>query len=334
VSLKIMTPKRFTGFIVIATLMATAFAQHSRTQKEAATSGSPATRQFSDCPNCPVMVILPPGTFAMGSPQSEVGRVRNDESPVHEVNIRSFAIGKFEVTVAEFSLFLGERGLIENTMARLRTEKVPIEFHQEDNHPVVNISWDEARDYTIWLSRKTGKVYRLPSEAEWEYAARAGTQTAYYWGNNPDDICEYENVLDMTAKSKISWASKWNMGTKCSDGYAYTAPVGSFKPNPFGLYDMLGNAQEWVADCQHKSRGLKDLTLQSDTRDLFYAFVDYYGAPSDGSVWEGGDCSISHMVRGGTWRYPPSNARAASRGWGEQNYRGDPARGFRVARTL
>jgi len=158
-------------------------------------------------------------------------------------------------------------------------------------------------------------------------------QTMYYWGDDPDTICQHENVRDLTAKAEINWASNWP-SAKCSDGYAYTAPVGSFKPNPFGLYDMLGNASEWVADCQHKSRGLKNLTLQSDTKDLFFAFVDYYDAPTDGSVWEGGECNISHMVRGGAWRYDASDARAARRSWGEQNYRGDPSRGFRVARNL
>lgn len=269
----------------------------------------------------------------MGSPRNEAGRIRDDESPVHKVNVRSFAMGKFEVTVGQFAIFVKEKSLLNNLVGHIREEKSPIEFHQEDTHPVVNVTWNEVKDYTIWLSKKTGKTYRLPSEAEWEYAARAGTTTSYYWGDNPDDACAYANVLDLTAKTQIPSASNWKGFPKCSDGYAYTAPVGSFKPNAFGLYDMLGNAEEWVADCNHKSAGLNNLTLQSETRDIFKAFVDYNGAPSDGSVWEGGNCD-SHMVRGGSWRYFPTFARSAARSWGEQNYRGDPARGFRVARTL
>jgi formylglycine-generating enzyme required for sulfatase activity len=323
---------RIALLIAVPAFTLSAYAQQEPAQTAPAYSTS-AAREFRDCPSCPLMVIVPSGSFQMGSPPNEVGRVRNDESPLHQVNIRSFTIGKFEITVGEFSTFLKERGVAENVMGRLRTEKAPLQFHQDDTHPVVNVSWNEVREYLVWFSKKTGKAYRLPSEAEWEYAARRGTQTAYYWGNNPDDVCQYENVRDLTAKAEIPWASNWK-SANCSDGYAYTAPVGSFKPNPFGLYDMLGNAQEWVADCKHPSRGLSNLTLQSDTKDIFFAFVDYYDAPTDGSAWEGGECDVYHMVRGGAWRYDASGARAAGRGWGEQNYRGDPARGFRVARNL
>jgi formylglycine-generating enzyme len=288
---------------------------------------SHADKTFRDCHDCPEMVVVPMGSFEMGSPQSEVNRVRDDESPLHKVNVRSFAIGKYEVTVGQFALFVNEK----NLKNKLWERQSPIQFHQEDNHPVVNVSWNEAKDYTNWLSQRTGKTYRLPSEAEWEYAARAGTTTSYYWGNNPDDACTYGNVLDLTAKAQIPWvSSNWKEFPKCSDGFAYTAPVGSFKPNAFGLYDMLGNAEEWVADCYHKSVGLNNLTLQSDTRNIFKAFVDYNGAPTDGSVWGSENCD-SHMVRGGSWRYLPASARSAARSWGEQNYRGDPGHGFRVA---
>src|SRR5262249_449287 len=143
---------------------------------------------------------------------------------------------------------------------------------------VINLSWNDARQYVAWLSRKSGKSYRLLTEAEWEYAARAGTTTRFSWGNTESDLCGYANGADLTAKDKnASWAAS------CRDGHVNTAPVGSFKPNPFGLHDMHGNVWEWVEDNWHPH---------------------YQGAPTDGSVWQGGDSSL-RVQRGGSWsNYP------------------------------
>jgi len=161
-------------------------------------------------------------------------------------------------------------------------------FSQNNNHPVVCVSWNDATAYAKWLSQQTGKQYSLPSEAQWEYAARAGTTTARYWDNDADDACRYANVHDKTSKKEngFSWTHH-----KCTDGYARTAPVGNFKPNAFGLYDMLGNTWEWCADSWHST---------------------YKGAPTDGQVWRGGD-ENRRVLRGGSWNNIPRNARSAFR---------------------
>jgi formylglycine-generating enzyme len=275
---------------------------------------------FKECPDCPEMIVVPAGAFDMGSPDDEVGRPdkRNvnrghSEGPVHRVQIASFALGKFEVTRAQFSAFTRETGYggIKGDWPQ------PSEFHQESNHPVVNINATDADAYVSWLARKTGQPYRLPTEAEWEYAARANTTTAYYWGNDIGAICQYANVRDQAARKVNSWPAEW--ATKCDDGFAYTAPVGSFKPNAFGLYDMLGNAAEAVADCT----------------DL----KNYEGAPRDGSAVlfiDGCDLHRGsghwHNRRGGSWRFGADEARAAARD-ATQEAR-ESYSGLRIARSL
>jgi formylglycine-generating enzyme required for sulfatase activity len=172
------------------------------------------------------------------------------------------------------------------------------------------LSWNDATAYVAWLAKKTGKGYRLLTEAQWEYAARAGTTTRYSFGDDEKDLCHHGNGVDATAKSKIAGAEKWS-AAPCSDGYAYTAPVGSFLPNKFGLYDMHGNAWQWLEDCWHDN---------------------YAGAPTDGSGWVSGDCS-RRVVRAGSWGGIPRDLRSAKRGR-------DPAGerygniGFRLGRTL
>jgi formylglycine-generating enzyme len=272
---------------------------------------------LKDCAECPELVVLPAGAFDMGSPETEVGRPEkgnfraNSEGPVHRVSIRSFAIGKFELTRAQFSAFTKDTGY----GGTRGPWPQPAEFHQEDNHPVVGINAADADAYVRWLARKTGQSYRLPSEAEWEYAARAGTTTSHYWGNDLDSICLYENVRDATAKKELPWAHDWP-AVNCADGYAFTAPVGSFMPNPFGLYDMLGNASEIVADCIHDQ--------------------NYIGAPTDGSAWASGDCSqyriAGHAMRGGSWQFTAEGARAAARSFVQQDRAS--SNGLRVARSL
>ena len=177
--------------------------------------------------------------------------------------------------------------------------------------PVVNVTWDEAKKYVRWLSRKTGQEYRFSSEAEWEYAARAGTTTARFWGENPKRACEYGNVYDKTSKAKVSFDRRWRHH-KCRDGYPYTASVGEFQPNAFGLHDMLGNVLEWVEDCWNR---------------------DYRGAPADGSAWTTGKCS-GRVVRGGSWFSDLRRVRSADREAYKAKNRTILFLGFRVAKTL
>ena len=246
---------------------------------------------FRDCPNCPEMVVLPSGSFLMGAPPSDAF-ADGDERPYHPVTIAEpFAVGRYEVTFAEWDACVAEGGC--------NGYKPKDKKWGRGHRPVINVSWNDAQDYLYWLSRKTGKSYRLLSEAEWEYAVRAGTTTAYYWGNSGDAICAYANVGESAFDC---------------DAEEMSMPVGSFRPNPFGLYDMIGNVQEWTADCWN------------DTYD---------GAPADGRAWQQGDCSL-RVTRGRSfyWRDRYSDdfrsfARHMARpSWGEHYI------GFRVAREM
>jgi formylglycine-generating enzyme required for sulfatase activity len=183
-------------------------------------------------------------------------------------------------------------------------------FPQNGSHPAVCLSWNDAKAYVGWLIRKPGKSYRLLTEAEWEYAARAGTTTRYFFGDDESESCRYGNGADQTAKGAL--AAMPNMTfAPCNDGHAYTSPAGNFSPNGFGLYDMLGNAVQWLEDCWHKN---------------------YQEAPPDGSAWTTGDCSV-RSLRGGSWFNNPKALRAASRFKGPSSIRAS-LYGFRVARTL
>jgi formylglycine-generating enzyme required for sulfatase activity len=182
-------------------------------------------------------------------------------------------------------------------------------FPQGDDHPVVCVSWNDAREYLKWLSEKANQSYRLPSEAEWEYAARAGTTTARFWGERSDQACAFANVADKSLKSKYP-DFPWPIH-ECDDRHVYTAPGGTFKANAFGLLDMLGNAWEWTEDCYNDS---------------------YKGAPSDGSAWTDGDCG-GRVLRGGSWSDEPAFVRSAVRNWVVAVDRSNDL-GFRPARTL
>ena len=298
-----------------------------------------------DCAECPEMVVIPAGHFPMGSPGREKGRV-GDEGPRHRVAIpRAFALSKFEVTRAEFSAFARDAGHDQpgcyvddgsarrsrlQTFYRQKYKKYKRRaassyqhrgtwkmnrgkgwhdpnFDQSDRDPVVCVNWDDAQDYVTWLSLKTGQEYRLPSESEWEYAARAGTSTARYWGDSPDLACRHGNIHDQTSKTETGHKST----LPCRDGYDTTAPVGSFGANEFGLHDVLGNVLEWVQDC--------------------YA-TSYQGTPRDGSAWTGGNCGY-RVLRGGAWNSAPSFTRAALRGKNRTDVRLNFV-GLRVAKTL
>ena len=222
--------------------------------------------KFRDCPECPEMVVVPSGSFMMGSPEAEAGRY-DDEGPVHRVTIaRPFAVGVYEVTFGEWDACVSDGGC-----GRYRPND---RDWGRGNRPVIHVSWKDAKGYVAWLSRKTGKKYRLLSESEWEYVARAGTTTRYWWG---DGIGRNRANCDRCG-------SRWDD--------RQTAPVGSFSANGFGLHDVHGNVWEWVEDCWNDS---------------------YHGAPTDGSAWTSGDCG-RRVLRGGSWNYRPTGLRSAYRG--------------------
>jgi formylglycine-generating enzyme required for sulfatase activity len=240
--------------------------------------------RFRECSRCPEMVVVPAGKFTMGSPESEEGR-NDDESPQHEVTIgKPLAVSQFDVTFEQWDVCYELRG------CRSRPDDGG---WGRGNRPVFNVNWYDAQDYAKWLSKETGKEYRLLSEAEWEYAARAGSRTVYYWG----DTIGTGNANCFECGSE--WAGK------------QTAPVGSFPPNAFGLYDMAGNVYQWVQDCTHE---------------------DYEGAPADGSAWTGNDCR-GRVMRGGSWFDRAESVRSANRFGlpGDFLYNGV---GVRVARPL
>jgi formylglycine-generating enzyme required for sulfatase activity len=246
---------------------------------------------FKECANCPEMIVVPPGTFMMGAAASDSG-AEADESPKHTVTIaKPFAVSKFDVTFDEW----------DACYALFGCDYQPGDMGWgRGRHPVVNVTWDDVQQYVKWLSRQTGKQYRLLSESEWEYSARAGSDKTYYWG---DDIGRGNASCD-------GCGSQWDNKE--------TAPVGSFPPNAFGLDDMLGNVFQWVQDCYHES---------------------YQGAPTDGAAFEmpcpGGTTGAGtrRVLRGGAFGEPPANLRAAHRDWFNTGVRAGGV-GFRVAKTL
>ena len=263
---------------------------------------------FRDCDNCPWMVVVPAGSFRMGSPDSEDGR-DSDEGPVHEVTIaKPFAVGVYEVTFYEWGKCVPS--FCENQRPEDARRYRDMGWGEDDNagrsttayggedifggwgrgkRPVINVSWDDTQEYVRWLSARTGKTYRLLSESEWEYVARAGTTGRYHWGN------------------RIS-LRKANYGGRTDK----TVLVGLYPPNSFGLYDVHGNVWEWVGDCWNDS---------------------YEGAPSDGSIWDEGDCDRS-VVRGGSFGTSDARyIRSANRGW-KPSWAGQYDIGFRVAREI
>ncbi|TGO02117.1 hypothetical protein PN36_30200 [Candidatus Thiomargarita nelsonii] len=264
----------------------------------------------------PKMVWIPAGSFRMGDIQ---GGGYGDEQPVHEVSVGRFAMGQYEVTVSEFKRFVKATGYKtdaekkgscwtwdDNNWGQVKGAnwRNP-NFSQSDKHPVACVSWNDGVAYAEWLSEQTGQTYRLPTEAEWEYAARAGTETARYWGNDPDKACGYANVHDNTSKKEngFSWAHH-----NCTDGYAQTAPVGQFKQNKFGLYDMLGNLWEWTCSQYENKYGGKEQRCAKNVNE-----------------------NNRFSLRGGSWYSGPSWMRSANRYDGWPPYRYDDV-GFRLAR--
>jgi len=271
---------------------------------------------LSDCEYCPELVRIPAGEFRMGSPQAETDREgapafqADPERPQHDVVIAdAFLLGKYEVSRKEYRQFVEQSGYeagecLEYTGGEFIVAKDTgwdaTPFEQGENHPVMCVNWQDAVAYTEWLSDRTGKHYRLPSEVEWEYAARAGTTTARYWGDGVDLACEYTNVAD---------ASSPRPQFDCTDPYPFTAPVDYGIANDYGLFGMLGNLGEWVADC---------------------GYPDYADASGDATAVTSGDCS-KHVGRGGSWWNDAHYIRAARRYSFAGRY---TIVGFRVVRDL
>jgi formylglycine-generating enzyme required for sulfatase activity len=272
-------------------------------------------REFRECPDCPVMVGIPAGTFLMGSPKSEQGRF-DSEGPQHVVSIKAFALGKYDITSDQFLTFLKHTGYKPAPCDSVlgmgwhspgRGFASAPGYEEPPNWPAVCLDWRDADAYIAWLNTKVRQLrpellnakgpYRLPSEAEWEFAARAGTKTARWWGD----------AIGSNRANCNGCGSKWDN--------ILLAYVDSFAPNPFGLYGMLGNAWQWTADCWHRN---------------------YVGAPLDGSAWVEKSCP-KHVIRGGSWDNLPVFVRSASRSASTSNggaFDYSSYAGFRIARDL
>jgi formylglycine-generating enzyme required for sulfatase activity len=249
-------------------------------------------QNFRDCPGCPEMVLVPAGSFTMGSPESEPARDDN-EGPQHKVTIAEpFAVGRFAVTFVEWDACVADGGCGG--------------YSPDDkgwgrgDRPVINVSWQDAKVYVAWLSKKTGKDYRLLSEAEREYVTRAGTITPFWWGGSIT-----------TDQANYVPREPYEKGRTKGEFRRKTVPVKSFDPNPWGLYQVHGNILEWVEDCQHDS---------------------YAGAPTDGLARTTVDCQY-RVLRGGSWNGVPWILRAAYRIEGAPDLRNSYV-GFRVARRV
>jgi len=238
-------------------------------------------------------VLVKGGCYAMGD---SVGDGDPNERPVHEVCVSDFSIGEYEVTNGQYRQFDPQ-----HNSNRAESDQL-----NDDRQPVVHVSWEDAKAYADWLSEKSGASYRLPTEAEWEYAARAGVMASRFWGNNPDEACKYANVADLTAKQH--WA-KWTVFA-CDDKFSQSAPVGSFMPNGNGLYDMLGNVWEWCEDV--------------------YNSEAYTKLPKDNPVFTG--MGEYRVMRGGGWSNGPLGVRSSHRVGLSPDF-GHHALGFRLVKV-
>jgi formylglycine-generating enzyme required for sulfatase activity len=283
--------------------------------------------EMVDCAECGPLIVVPAGRFTMGSNDGEGNR---PEGPIHEVRIaQPFALGQYEVTLQQFRRFVAATGHVVSLGCRVQAriasansgrvewlddptaswERPAFTSAQPENSPAVCVGRIDALAYSAWLAKLTGKPYRLPSEAEWEYAAGGGAGMAFSWGNNPDRGCEFGNLYDRAGRKANDFG--WSF-VDCDDGFAEIAPVGKFKPNKWGLYDMLGNVWEWTADCYR---------------------VTYVKTPRDGSPEPAATDCVNWSVRGGGWMTRPSRQRVSFRGR-DPNDAHYSYFGFRVARDL
>lgn len=281
-------------------------------------AGADSGSTIKDCADCPQLVVVPAGHFFMGTDPKKTNppeSVDAREGPLHRVAVRSFAAGRYAVTKGEFAAFVRATGFRTEAetsggcfaWAANRWESNrnlnwhALGFEQDDDHPVVCISWNDAQAYVRWLSQVSRHSYRLLSEAEREYVARAGSTTTFWWGDNLS-----------TDRANYDHSAPDYRGSQKGTGRNATVPVRSFAPNAFGLYNVHGNVWEWVQDCQH------------DT---------YAGAPVDGSPWETKCHADKRVLRGGAWVGDPAGLRSASRNWFTPDFRFN-ASGFRVARSV
>jgi formylglycine-generating enzyme required for sulfatase activity len=281
---------------------------------------------IKDCSTCPEIVVVPPGSFTMGWDGAEPVRpneIRRYEGPVRAVTIpKAFGVGRYEVTNAQFATFVKATGYVSHEGCYL-WDGWNAEFSKKlgwrdpgygrppaPNEPAACVNWHAAQAYVSWLSEKTGATYRLLTEAEWEYAARGGATGQHLWGDQDERACEYANVFDTSAKQRSPNAKL--TAARCDDGHAQVAPVGSFKPNAFGLYDMSGNVWEWAFDCHV-------MPYPAD-------------APTDGSAVVGKVCD-RRAVKGGAWMTTVDRQRFTFRGR-DPAHQNSSGFGFRVARDL
>lgn len=291
-----------------------------------------APKAIRDCAKvCPAMVVVPSGQFTMGADAGEADRPEGAPHPVTIVH--AFALATHEVTNREYAAFIAETGYASSRGCRSlirATGKVEAVDDADFRHPgvgagdgapdmpVVCVSWRDAKAYTAWLSQKSGKPYRLPSEAEWEYAARGGTQSEFPWQGGAAKACTYANVLDVDgmadgALAVFGGAGGMAASVPCRDGHAGVAPVGSFPANAFGLYDMVGNVWEWTQDC--------------------YVAPYPVDAPRDGRAYEVSGPCPRRAVRGGSWISAAFRNRVTWRGRDPED-QVSWIFGFRVARDL
>jgi formylglycine-generating enzyme required for sulfatase activity len=269
-------------------------------------------RECSSSNSCPEMVVLPAGSFDMGSsPTTSTSKPL--ERPLHQVEIKyKFAVSQFEITHDQWSTCVETS---PTPVVNFGCSPISDSGYGLGDKPAINVSWNEVQQFVAWLNyMTTGQMsgpYRLLSEAEWEYAARAGTTTEFYWGDDPDQMCQYANGVTPETAQRYPVLRRFGEPANCEDGYLNTSPVGAFQPNMFGLFDMHGNIFEWVQDCWNEN-------------------YDY--APKDGSVWTGGDCTKA-VLRGGAWNDPPVNLRSAHRFSDLRTLR-DFEVGFRLARQI
>jgi len=277
----------------------------------------------------PPMVTVPGGQFAMGSSANPIDPGFPTSVPVHTVQVKTFRLARYETTVKQFRQFVDATGYQTGSDCwKLAATEWGIENGKlawnapvnapSDYHPVMCVSWNDAHAYLEWLSKQTGKHYRLPSEAEWEYAARARSNTRYPFGDDPAELCKFANTFDQTGKAAITQITgKTREAVPCDDHAALTTVVGMYKPNAFGLYDMLGNASELVEDCQH---------------------LTYENAPKDGRAWTE-NCSAFHgatmaIHRGGNYNNGALGANPTIRAHTGLDNRSSVGEGFRIAEDL
>lgn len=305
------------GLIIFINIWLAVISIEAKAQKPA--------KSFKDCKTCPEMLIVPSGSVYIGSYDEEIGRKKGERSRVLATINKPFAMAKTEVTLAQYRVFMQESKYKSN-IAYYKGEPLVgcnyfdgksygyVSEHnwknpgypQRESDPVVCVSYTDAKAYADWLTNKTGRQYRVPSSVEFEYASRAGSTSPWYWGTDPQKACEYANIADRAFAEKFPTRAIF----PCTDGYVFTTKVGRFKPNNFGLYDMVGNAWEWTADC-----------FKTDLANM----------PVNGTAYKGTDKECeARTPKGGGWISGISWARSAVRSRDGADYKSFML-GFRVA---